>query len=209
MTPPYTFMNRPAAKALYFALTHDPFYITLEKSSSPDQETAREAMFRYLDFSLQEAWNHGRLTLPQDPSLGAAIWSMPQPRQTQAILSGQKKEFIGTHMGQDSLDAYINIVDFMSGQSGDVVPGDAWYLSIIGILPRHQGKGMGKALMLPVLKETDDLNLPVYAESFTPENFEFYTGLGFKKTKTIDEPFTESSYTILVRPPHPSGGKTK
>jgi len=197
---PYIFTNRPVAKALYLALTHDPFYITLEKKSSANLEAAREAMFRYLDYAILEAAEHGRLTLPQDQTSGAAIWSIPQDRQTQAKLSENKKDFIQTQMGKDSLKAYIEIVDFMSRESENVVAENAWYLSILGILPEYQGKGMGKALMLPVLREADDWNLSIFAESFTPENFGFYTALGFEKAKTIEEPVTKSNYTILVRP---------
>ncbi len=200
MRPSYTFMNRPAAQALYFALTQDPFYITLEKKSSPDPDAAREAMLRYMDYALREARDHGRLTFTPDKASGAAIWSIPLPRDTQARLNERKKAFILSQMGQDSLDTYTGIVNFMSDQSWDIVPGNAWYLSILGILPKNQGQGMGKALMQTILGEVDAQNLPVYAESFTPENFGFYTGLGFERTKTITEPHTGSAYTILVRP---------
>jgi len=198
---PYTYMNRPAAKALYFALTRDPFYITLEKESASDPETAREAMFRYMDYGLQEAREHGRVVFTPDQASGAAIWSTPLDRQTQITLSGRKKDFIREQLGQSSLDIYSRIVEFMSGQSGDVVPENAWYLSILGVDPDCQSRGLGTNLMAPVLREIDEMNAACYAESFTPENFRFYLGLGFRKAKTIDEPLTGSSYTILVRDP--------
>lgn len=207
--PPYTFMNRPAAKSLYFALTRDPFYITLEKHSTLDPESAREAMFRYLDYSLAEARDHGRVGLTPDQTSGAAIWSPPLDGQTQTTLSGRKKNFIKDQLGQTSLDIYCRIVDFMSDRSRDVVPDGAWYLSILGVDPDCQGRGLGKDLMAPVLSEIDRHNAACYAESFTPENFGFYLGLGFKKAKTIDEPVTGSAYTILVRNPASSKWRGK
>ncbi len=206
--PPYAFLNKPAAKSLYFALTRDPFYITLEKQSAPDPETAREAMFRYMDYALQEARDHGRVVLTADQVSGAAIWSTPLDRQTETALSRRKKDFINQQLGPSSLDIYCRIVDFMSGQSGEVVPENAWYLSILGVDPGCQGRGLGKRLMAPVLREIDEQNGACYAESFTPENFKFYMGLGFRKAKTIEEPLTGSAYTILVRDPvQPHGGK--
>ena len=202
----YTFLNREAARALYLALVPDPFYVTLEDRCGREPETAREAMFRYMDFALKEARDHGRLTLPPDNASGAAVWSRPLPDETAEKLAARKKTFILEQMGRGSLDAYARIVDFMAGQSGDAVPEDAWYLSILGIRPGCQGKGLGKILMMPVLEEIDRLNLPAYAESFTPENFGFYERLGFRPEKTVVEPLTASAYTILVRPPRASEG---
>ena len=113
----------------------------------------------------------------------------------------QKKDFIKNHMGQDCLDTYNRIVDFMEEAARDVVSDQFWYLSILGIDPEKQGLGLGRALMEPVLEKTDQLQTLVYIESFTPKNFEFYRSLGFAETKTIEEPLTESQYTIMIRRP--------
>ncbi|WDP92232.1 MAG: GNAT family N-acetyltransferase [Desulfobacter sp.] len=205
MTPhhpsPYAFFNRPAAGALYQALTPDPFYYTLERCSSKDPGAAREAMFRYMDYSMAEAREHGKLTLTEDGASGAAIWALPLPPASEKAIAARKKDFILTHLGPESLSAYTDIVAFMAEKTGDVVPEDAWYLSILGIVPGHQGQGLGTKLMAPVLQEADTQCLAVYAESFTPENFGFYRGLGFHTEKTVSEPVTGSSYTVLVRPP--------
>lgn len=199
-----TYMNRRVAMALYQALDKDPFYITLEKESFPDADQAREAMFRYYDYALQEAREHGRLTLTQDRASGAAIWSRPLDKAASAALSDRKKAFIRNHMGRDSLAAYTAIVDFMADRSKGVVPDQSWYLSILGLAPECQGKGLGNTLLAPVLAETDALSVPVYAESFIPKNFTFYMRLGFEQVLSVEEPVTGSAYTILVRPP---GGK--
>lgn len=42
------------AEALYQALTEDPFYITMEKSSN-EQELGRQKLLMYLDYSIWEA----------------------------------------------------------------------------------------------------------------------------------------------------------
>lgn len=197
---PYTYYNRPAARALYHALTPDPFYKALEICSFQHPDTAKQAMFRYMDYAITEARDNGRLTLAQDGTSGAAVWSVPLPPEIENQLSDRKKTFIRDHLGTKSLDAYRQIVTFMAGQTPDVVPEEAWYLSILGILPERQGEGLGKQLMMPVLNEADKQHLPVYAESFTPENFGFYSRLGFRPAKTVSEPFTGTSYTILLRP---------
>ncbi|HCY83512.1 MAG TPA: N-acetyltransferase [Desulfobacteraceae bacterium] len=202
---PYTFKNRPVARALYQALTEDPFYITLEQQCASKGEQAREAMFRYYDYALAEACDHGRLTLTPDERSGAAIWSCPLDGGTQTELGAKKKAFIRDCLGNGSLVAYTEIVEYMSAQSADVVGPEFWYLSILGLCPDCQGKGLGKKLLAPVLEETDNLGVPAYAESFTPKNFSFYERLGFKPAKLVDEPVTGGRYAILVRPPQPLG----
>lgn len=197
----YTYTNRLVSQALYTALAQDPFYQTLERESFPDRDKAREAMFRYYDFSLAEARNHGRLTLAPDKASGAAVWNRPLPRETAAAISEEKKDFIRAHLGQGSLEAYAAIVAYMSRRSADVVGEAFWYLSILGLSPDCQGNGMGRDLLAPVLAETDALEVPVYAESFTPRNFSFYNRLGFETIKMVREPVTGSEYAILVRQP--------
>ena len=101
-------------------------------------------------------------------------------------------------MGETSLNAYLTIVSFMSEQLGEVPP-DAWYLSIAGIKPAHQGRGLGVDLLMKVINETDKNGIPTYLETFTPRNIKFYERMGYKITKEIAEPVTGCPYWIMVR----------
>ena len=74
----YEFIYRYLAETLYQALTEDAFYITLEKSVA--EGSAREAMIRYMDYSMVEAAQYGKLLISSDRKSGAAIWSRPLPR---------------------------------------------------------------------------------------------------------------------------------
>ena len=196
--PPYTYLNRSAAVALYHALiAEDPFYITLENAASGPQP--REAMFRYMDYSMTEAENHGKLLLTPDKASGAAIWSLPMPREKAATLSQAKKAFLRDHLGKASLETYTRIIDFMGKESEGVLPDPIWYLSILGVDPARQGQGLGGELVRPVLAEADARGVATYIESFTPSNFGFYERLGFRIMKTVDEPETRSRYAIMIR----------
>lgn len=55
-----------------------------------------------------------------------------------------------------------------------------WYLDLVGTHPEHQGKGMGAALLRPVLDRCDKEGLPVWTYSSNPENLAFYHRLGFE-----------------------------
>jgi GNAT superfamily N-acetyltransferase len=55
-----------------------------------------------------------------------------------------------------------------------------WYLPIIGVDPARQGRGLGAALLRPVLAQCDRARLPAYLESTNPRNRPLYERLGFR-----------------------------
>lgn len=195
----YSFTNKAIASALYVALTEDPFYITLEQKAAIDPETAKKAMLKYMDYSMKEARSHGKLYLTKDLTHGACLWSKPVDKALGLQITKDKKQFLLDHLGRESLDTYCQIVDFMSEKSRQVVSDKFWYLSILGISPDHQGKGLGLELMLPVLDLTDKIGTATYLETFTPKNFGFYKRLGFFEAKTVHEPVTGADYAIMIR----------
>jgi GNAT superfamily N-acetyltransferase len=196
----YTYKYQDLALALYEALIPDPFYIELLRSIPGGQQKKREALMKYMDYSMTESEKYGRLTIAGDTPYGAAIWSKPLDAAIDKERGQLKKDFIGTHMSEASLNSYLTIVSFMTDQLA-AVPPEAWYLSIAGIKPAYQGKGLGGDLLKAVLNETDKIGTPTYLETFTPRNIRFYERVGYKIVKEIAEPVTESSYWIMVREP--------
>jgi GNAT superfamily N-acetyltransferase len=55
-----------------------------------------------------------------------------------------------------------------------------WYLPLIGVDPARQGKGLGAALLRPILAECDRKLLPAYLESTNPRNRPLYERHGFE-----------------------------
>jgi GNAT superfamily N-acetyltransferase len=55
------------------------------------------------------------------------------------------------------------------------------YLFTIGTRKAARGKGLGKAMLAPVLAAADRDGLPVYLENSNPANHGFYTSFGFEK----------------------------
>ncbi|MFC0517004.1 GNAT family N-acetyltransferase [Mucilaginibacter angelicae] len=196
----YPYKYKDLALALYEALIPDPFYIELLREIPGGQQEKQEALMKYMDYSMTESEKYGHLTIAGDAPYGAAIWSKPLDAATDTEKSLLKKDFIRTYMGESSLNAYLTIVSFMTAQLGNV-PTDAWYLSIAGIKPAYQGKGLGADLLTAVLDETDKNQIPTYLETFTPRNIRFYERLGYKIAKEVFEPVTGSSYWIMLREP--------
>ena len=63
-----------------------------------------------------------------------------------------------------------------------------WYLAVLGTAPDHQGKGLGSAMMTPILRRCDDEGLPAYLESSKESNVPFYVRHGFAVTERLDLP---------------------
>ncbi|WP_196139033.1 N-acetyltransferase [Aliikangiella sp. G2MR2-5] len=201
--PDYLFeytINKPKlAEALYHSLHLDPFYRTMENSVEGGADEKKQAMYAYYDYSLWEGKNYGRYYWPEQTLYGASIWSIPLSEAEQNEKSRRKLEFIQKVMGSQSSKTYQAIGRFMSEKSAQVVPENAWYLSILAISPEYQGQGLGPGLLETTLSEIDAQNLPCYLETFNPRNLSFYQRLGFELVDSFAEPITQSNYALLLR----------
>ena len=68
-----------------------------------------------------------------------------------------------------------------------------WYLAVLGTDPDHQGKGIGSALLQPVLERCDLEEVPAYLESSKEANIAFYARHGFELRDPIE---TEGGPTL-------------
>ncbi len=196
----FEFRYRRFAEALYSALAEDAFYATMECSAG-EGPAAKEAMLRYLEFSMIEGEKYGELYTPKDHDYGVSIWAKPLSEELAARKSSEKKRFLLDHMGEESSRIYHAIVEFMSAKTGPLVGEDFWYLSIVGILPGFQGRGLGSELVKGVLHKTDQLDVPTYLETFTPRNISFYARLGYRAVECFHEPTTDAEYWLMIREP--------
>ncbi|HEU5151152.1 MAG TPA: GNAT family N-acetyltransferase [Iamia sp.] len=83
---------------------------------------------------------------------------------------------------------------------------DHWYLAILGTHPDHQGRGVGSALLRPVLERCDLDGTGAYLESSKPENVPFYERHGFRTTGVIT-PGGAPPLTLMWRDPQPPEGR--
>jgi len=60
-----------------------------------------------------------------------------------------------------------------------------WYLTVLGTDPARQGRGVGGALMGPILERCDATGTAAYLESSNPHNVGYYQRFGFRVTGEI------------------------
>lgn len=70
-----------------------------------------------------------------------------------------------------------------------------WYLATLGTEPALQGRGIGGALLAPVLARCDREGMPAQLESSNPRNVPFYRRQGFE---VIDEFQVASGAPVLA-----------
>jgi GNAT superfamily N-acetyltransferase len=78
-----------------------------------------------------------------------------------------------------------------------------WYLASLGTAVDMQGKGVGGALMAPVLRHCDAEGIPAYLESSKERNVPFYRRHGFEVVKEVPLPGGGPPVWTMWREPRP------
>jgi ribosomal protein S18 acetylase RimI-like enzyme len=81
-----------------------------------------------------------------------------------------------------------------------LVPGDHWYLLMLGVDPDLQGTGIGSAAIEIGAAQAQEAGLPVYLETMTQSNVDYYLKRGFE---IGDESDIEGEFHIwsMIRKP--------
>lgn len=189
----------PSAAAVADALLPDPFYLAITVDHADDPARRLAVLGAYVDQAIDEAPTVG-LCIAADPAgAGAAIWHLPQPDDVAGRADAAKRAQLAALLGPRGLANYRAIVGFMAPRAEAVVSPQAWYLSILGIAPALQGRGLGARLLAPTLARATAHGRACYLETFTPRNLPFYERLGFRTVAQHREPVTGSAYWIMQR----------
>jgi len=199
----YHFANKSIAAALYDAFQAEPFYLAIAQARDNQQESEKDALLKYFDFSIQEAKKYGICYTKENQTIGASLWHKPQTDKDWEQQSKEKKAFLKNHFGSESLAVYKKIASGMETMEETVIEDHYWYLSILAVAKEFQGQGFGRQLLTPVLAEADKLGIPTFLETFTEVNLIFYGKLGFEVALECTEPVLGKTCWILVRHPIP------
>jgi ribosomal protein S18 acetylase RimI-like enzyme len=131
-----------------------------------------------------------------DSHQGAALWSPPGTWKT--TLSGQVR-LAPAMVGLLGARLPLALRTF-SLIERDHPHEPHWYLMMLGTDPPDQGKGVGSALMAPVLDRCDHEGLPAYLESSRESNIAFYRRHGFEVYRQVDLPGGPSMWPMWRDP---------
>jgi GNAT superfamily N-acetyltransferase len=117
---------------------------------------------------------HGEVWVDDD-LMGAAIWAPPghwrsTPRETLKVAVPSMR-FLRTGL----VRGLRTVAALEKAHPRE----EHWYLAFLGTDPGAQGRGIGSALLAPVLQRADEEGRPAYLESSKKANLAFYGRQGF------------------------------
>ena len=158
--------------------------LTLAFAADPPNRWMYPEAAHYLRHFPSFAMALGGAALPNRTALvnadytGVAFWLPPEVGPDDEALA----DIIAKSVAAAKKSHLMAIVEEM----GRYHPKEAhWYLPFIGVDPAQQGKGLGAALLKPVLSKCDETRLPAYLESTNPKNRTLYERHGFRAVGEI------------------------
>ena len=165
------------ADALVSAFDDDPVMLHIFNKESGREKKMRALFASEMKRALKKGAVH---TTPDGPAKGGAIWMAPGQWRTGGLeLLGQLPLMFA--MGTSTTRA-LGVLSKME----KVHPTQPhWYLAILGTAKAQQGKGVGSALLEPILSKCDADGIPAYLESSKESNIAFYNRHGFEVTGEV------------------------
>ena len=161
----------------------------------PD-ERKREAGFAAFTGLAIDAFGASGLVLTNDAVQGAAVWQRPSPNPSSALAQlrmGLRMLWISGRRFREA----ARLGDFMSKHH---LRDPHYYLATLGTDPSHQRKGIGSALIQPVLERCDKERVPAYLESSKRANIPFYNKHGFEVIEEIEVPGGPKLWPMIRQP---------
>jgi ribosomal protein S18 acetylase RimI-like enzyme len=109
--------------------------------------------------------------------LGAALWAPPDrwevpPREALRMIA------LVSRRAPQTLAGYRRVEQLHPREPH-------FYLPTLGVAPEAQGRGLGSALLQPMLERCDREGVPAYLESSKERNIAFYGRHGFRVTREM------------------------
>jgi ribosomal protein S18 acetylase RimI-like enzyme len=187
-----------AAAVLGRAFFDDP----LERYMVPDDAErlkASSARFRNI---LRYGHLFGEVYTAAESPGAAAMWLPPGETEMSEERMQQAGMFeLRAIVGQEAFSRFIPVIDVFDGLHASDAPGRHWYLLVVGVDPLKQRRGLGGALVEPMLARADAEGVPCYLETANETNVGFYAHLGFAIIHDIVEPVSGLRLLTFRRDP--------
>jgi GNAT superfamily N-acetyltransferase len=136
--------------------------------------------------------------------LGVAVWAPPEP--VPAGLRARSRLLLVRALFPRATRSLLEGL----GRLEQLHPTEPhWYLAFTGVDPARHRRGIGAALLQPVLAQADHDGLVCCLETPFPETHAFYRRLGFELISSV-RPFEEARpLDIMIRKPRPTDAQTE
>ncbi len=170
-----------AAEALALAFAADPCWAHL----LPDARRRAEQLLAYFATEIETLCPDFRQVWVSEDGAGAAIWAPPGRWRVPIGLTLREARPMAAVFGARLPLALLALLKLERHHPKR--PGH-WYLHYLGVEPRRQGRGLGGALLAPVLERCDAERLPAHLEASTDRSRILYERNGFGLSEVFPMP---------------------
>jgi GNAT superfamily N-acetyltransferase len=110
---------------------------------------------------------------------GVALWMPPNAKWSREHIEASGMHQTPTVIGDEAYQRYRDVVGREWQARERDMTGACWYLFLLGVEPSSQRRGLGGALMRPVLERANSGQLACYLETENERNVAFYLKQGF------------------------------
>jgi GNAT superfamily N-acetyltransferase len=165
-------------RSLARAFRDDPIFEWLLPGTDVEQRANRSERFFATDTKIRvkeaTAWCSG-------DRAGAALWAAPDRWRTSVPNGLRLAAAIARSVRWRAPAALASLSRIERAHPKE----PHWYLAVLGTDPDHQGRGIGTALIEPVLERCDTEGLASYLESSKESNIPYYERFGWKVQREL------------------------
>jgi len=166
----------------------------------PNELTREKISYYVLSLMVYSGIRFGEVSATSSNLEGIAIWipSNNYPLTFWKILRSVplSKIFGLGRYGGSKIKDFNNYIDCVHQYQA---PFKHWYLQVIGVAKRFQGKGYASKLLRPMLSKIDKEHLPCYLETIDEKNVSIYERFGFKIIDKSIVPETKFTNWVMLR----------
>ena len=188
-----------AGEVLGRALCNDPILMYL----IPDEERRRRLVKHIYQMTTCLGVRYGEVYANSPNLEGVATWhhykELHEEKFWGKLLCAIKGKVY--KWGMSVAKKFKPMEEYMHEVHKELVPGEHWYLYVLGVDPSHQGKGHGSSLVRYKLEYIDQQGIPAYLETSLERNVKFYDKHGFQVIKEGNILETDVYQYFMLREP--------
>jgi GNAT superfamily N-acetyltransferase len=173
--------HEAASEALALAFADDPAWRHL----LPDDASRAERLLAFFAAEIAHHVPRYREVWVTEDGFGAAVWARPGRWEVPLLHTLRQGPLMRKIFGRRLPLATWTLLRIERRHPRTP---EHWYLQYIGVEPRRQGRGLGAALLTPILEQCDRDGTPAHLEASSDRNRALYERNGFSLTETFHMP---------------------
>lgn len=168
----------------------------------PEESARRELLPWHFSAVVRLGVKFGRVLTTRGKPLGAAVWLKPgEGEMTEERIVAAELHRAPEVLGESAWNRFTQAVAYLEEIHAHDLPEDHWYLMVLGVAPEQQGRGLGSALMQPILEQADREGRKCYLETAEITNVPYYEKRGFRVLRQGAEESSGVPYWTFSRNP--------